>query len=96
MPDITVIIDYRALPDRAERALEEITTLIGTVMELESDCHGIDILVDEDDQTRIRLIEYWPTRESYLGPHLQQPHIQEFIARAGEFIAGPPDITFWR
>lgn len=96
MSDITVIIDYRALPDRAERALEEITALVGTVMEREPDCQGIDILVDQDDPTRIRLIEYWPTRESYLGPHLQQPHIQEFIGRAGEFIAGPPDITFWK
>jgi quinol monooxygenase YgiN len=94
--DVTVIIDYRAQPGRAEEALKEIAQLVDTVVERESDCHGISVLVDTDDPTRIRLVEQWPDRQSYLGPHLQQPHIQEFIAKAGAFIAGPPDITFWQ
>ena len=41
-------------------------------------------------------MEQWADEASYTGPHMQTPHIQAFMARAREFIAGPPEITFWR
>lgn len=93
---VVVIISYASLPDQAERAVAEIAALIATVQRVEPDCGGIELLQDLDDPTRIMLVEQWPSRESYLGPHFQQPHIQAFIARAGEFLAGPPEIRFWR
>jgi len=32
----------------------------------------------------------------FLGPHMQTEHIVAFIARVEEFLAGPPEISFWR
>lgn len=53
------------------------------------------MLQDAGDPTRFTLIEHWPSREIFLGPHMQQPHIQSFIQRAGGFLEGPPEISFW-
>jgi quinol monooxygenase YgiN len=42
------------------------------------------------------LVERWTSREMFLGPHMNQPHIRSFIQSASAFLTGPPDITFWR
>lgn len=95
MSRAVVIVSYRALPDHAAAAKHEIGKLIATVQAIEPDCGGITLLQDASDSARFTLIEHWPSREFFLGPHLQQPHIQSFIQRAGAFLAGPPDISFW-
>ena len=78
----------------AANALEHIKKLVATVLATEDNCAGIDVLQDIDIPERITLVERWPDRETFLGPHMQQPHIQEFIQSAGAFLAGPPEITF--
>lgn len=93
---VVVIISYVCLPGAADQAVREISELVATVLSVEPDCGGIELLQQTDDPSRIMLVESWPSREAYLGPHFQQPHIQAFIARAGEFLAGAPEITFWR
>jgi quinol monooxygenase YgiN len=95
MSRTVVLVGYRALPERVERAKKAITALVATVQSTEPDCGGITMLQDANDPTRMTLIEYWPSQERFLGPHMQQPHIQSFIQGAGEFLAGPPDISFW-
>lgn len=89
-------VGYTALPGRVDAARQAIAALVGTVLAKEPACAGIAILQGADDPTRITLIERWSSRELFLGPHMQQPHIQSFIRKAGEFLAGPPDITFWK
>ena len=95
MRETTVVVSYRALPAHAEAAKEAIATLVATVLSEEPDCSGITILQDSNDPARFMLIERWPSQEIFLGPHMQQPHIQSFIQDAGVFLAGPPDISFW-
>lgn len=95
MKGIVVIVSYRTLPDHVDRARREIGALVSTVQSREPECGGITILQDASDPTRITLIEHWPSHEAYVGPHLQQPHIQEFIQSSGAFLAGRPDISFW-
>jgi len=90
-----VIVSYRSLPDRVEAATRQISALAAPVRASEPDCGGITVLQDPADATRLTLIEEWPSREAFLGPHMQQPHIQSFIQAAGAFLAGPPDISFW-
>jgi len=92
---IVVLVHYRALPDQVAAATQAISALIATVQSVEPDCAGITILQDAADPTRITLIEKWPSRETFLGPHMQPPHIQSFIRSAGPLLAGPPDISFW-
>ena len=95
MSGTTVVVSYRVLPDQVDTALHEIGALIATVRATEPDCHGITMLQDANDFSLITLIERWPSQELFLGPHMQQPHIQSFIQAAGAFLAGPPEISFW-
>jgi quinol monooxygenase YgiN len=95
MGGAVVILSYRSHPDHAATARREIASLIATVQDIEPDCGGITMLQDASDPTRFTLIEHWPSQEVFLGPHMQQAHIQAFIQSAGAFLAGPPDISFW-
>ena len=95
MNGVVVLVSYRSLPEHRDTAKREIGELIATVQAIEPDCAGITMLQDASDPTRFMLIEHWPSQEIFLGPHMQQPHIQSFIQRAGAFLAGPPDISFW-
>ncbi|MFT3756839.1 MAG: putative quinol monooxygenase [Pseudoxanthomonas sp.] len=90
-----VIVTYRSLPEHSDTAKLKIGELISTVQALEPECGGITMFQDASDATRFILIEHWPSQEVFLGPHMQQPHIQSFIQSAGTFLAGPPDISFW-
>lgn len=90
-----VMIQYRTLEGQHQVAERELGALISRVREAEPDCGGIAMVRDAEDPSRICLIEDWPSRESYLGPHMQTRHLQAFIQRAGSFLAGPPDISFW-
>lgn len=92
---ITVLVRYRTLAGQESRATQELAALIATVTAIETACLGITMLRDAADPTSILLIEHWTDRETFVGPHLQQPHIQAFMQQAGAFLAGPPEITFW-
>jgi quinol monooxygenase YgiN len=91
-----VLVSYRALPGRIDEALAAIGELIATVQAIEPDCRGITMLQDAGDPTRVELVERWTSREMFLGPHMNQPHIRSFIQSASAFLTGPPDMTFWR
>ena len=93
---VTVLIEYRALPGQAERAISELQRLVATVVKEEADCYGIRLLRDVGDPERLLLDESWSSREAYLGPHFQTSHLQAFIASAGDLFVGPPLIQFWR
>lgn len=95
MSKTIVLVRYQALPDQIETARRGIFALVAKVQASEADCGGITMLQDAADPARFTLIEHWPSQETFLGPHMQQPHIQSFIQSAGAFLAGPPDISFW-
>lgn len=91
---VVVLVRYRALPDQTGRAVREISALVATVRSTEPECAGISVLQDANDPTGITLIEHWPSQATFLGPHMQQPHIQAFIETADAFLAGPPEVSF--
>jgi quinol monooxygenase YgiN len=96
-PDaVVVVVSYQAQPGRAEAARRELGELIATVVQREPDCRGIRLLVDGADPHRMLLVEEWTSEAAYTGPHMQTPHLQAFIGRAGAFLAGPPDIRILR
>ncbi|SRR5690606_26343579 len=94
MPNIIVVVRYTAQPGKASEGLSALRELVGTVLAKESPCAGIDILQDLDRPESITLIERWPDPASFLGPHMQQPHIQAFMQSAGAYFTGPPEISF--
>ena len=95
MPNIVVMVRYIAQPGKASDAMTSVRDLVAIVLASEPACSGIEILQDLDQPELITLIERWPDRSTFLGPHMQQPHIQSFIQSAGTFLAGPPDISFY-
>ncbi len=92
---ITVLIRYQALPGREDEALALLSELIATVVREEPDCLGIELLTYESDRGRILLNETWTSREAYLGPHFQTPHLKALIEAAPASFAEAPDISFW-
>lgn len=91
-----VLVRHRLLADCADRARRELEQLVDIVVREEPDCLGIEMMQNVDDATRVTLVEKWTSREAYEGPHMQTEHIQSFIGRASDLLAGPPDISFWR
>ena len=94
MPSIVVVVRYVAQPGKALEAQTAVSDLVSTVLATEPECAGIEVLLGLDNPESITLLERWPDRGAFLGPHMQQPHIQAFIQAAGSFLAGPPDISF--
>lgn len=92
---VTVLIVYRAQPGKENAGLDALASLVATVVAEEPACLGITIHQDASDPVRILLLEEWVDQASYVGPHMQTPHIRAFIERAPAFFAGPPDISFW-
>lgn len=92
---ITVLIHYQAQPGKADDGLAALAALVATVLAREPGCLGITIHQDVSDPTRILLYEEWIDKASYVGEHMQTPHLRAFIERAPELFAGPPDISFW-
>jgi quinol monooxygenase YgiN len=94
--DVTVVIRYEAKPGQADTAVRELTGLINTVVKEEPACRGIWLHQDTGTPEKLLLVEHWTSQEAYTGPHMQTPHLTAFVGRAFEFLAGPPEITFWR
>lgn len=92
----TVVITCNIQPGKADVARQEFSAIIKTVVANEPACHGIDLHFDPEDPDRILLIEYWDNKDAFLGPHMQTPHMQEFLERSQAFLAGTPDFGFWR
>lgn len=92
---IVVLVKYQAQPGKHDLAVREIASLVKTVTATEQGCLGISMLRSDRGDDQILLHERWIDKDTYFGPHMQTPHIQAFIQRAGEFLAGPPDISVW-
>lgn len=93
---VVVLVRYEVQPGQQEAAVREIGALVATVTATESACLGITMLRNDGDGRQILLHERWTDKDTYFGPHMQTPHIQAFIQRAGGFLAGPPDISVWQ
>ena len=92
----TVVITCQIQPGKAESARQEFSAIIKTVVANEAACHGIDLHLDPEDPNRILLIEYWDSKEAFVGPHMQTPHMQAFLQRGQTFLADTPNFGFWR
>ena len=94
--DVTVMIRYLAQAGQVARARDELDALVKVVLAEEPACRGIWIHENTSAPEQLLLIERWTDEASYTGPHMQTPHIRAFMTRARDFIAGPPEISFWR
>jgi quinol monooxygenase YgiN len=92
---ITVLVHYKAQTGKEDVALEAITHLVKKAA-TEPYYINITICVDPVDPANILLYERWESEAYYKGDHGNTVHLQEFIGSAMAFLAGPPEISFWK
>jgi quinol monooxygenase YgiN len=92
---VTVVITFAIKPDKIEMAKRELKAVIETVMTTEKACQGIRVHENPNDLLRLLIVEYWDSKEHFLGPHMQTPHMVEFLKVAESFLDGKADFTFW-
>jgi quinol monooxygenase YgiN len=93
--DLYVLVKYRTTEEKFDEAVLALNALI---LEVKKEPHFVNIkmLVDPADKTNILLYEQWDSEAYYKGDHMSTPHLQKFMIDARSFIAGPPDISFWK
>lgn len=92
---VMVLIKYKTQPGKEQTALVALRELISKVA---SEPYHINITIyaDPHDATNILLFEQWESETYFKTDHSNTPHLQEFIASAMAFLAGPPELSFWR
>jgi quinol monooxygenase YgiN len=90
-----VLLKYKTQPAKESQALIALNELIDQVKK-EPNYVKILIHVDPSDRSNVLLYEEWSDEEYYKGDHMQTPHLRKFISDSSGFLAGPPEISFWR
>ena len=93
--NIIVLVKYKTQPGKDSLAISAIKALIDKV---KKEPNFIDILIHVDpiDKSNILLYEKWANEEYYKDAHLKTVHLQQFINDSRTFLAGPPEISFWK
>lgn len=93
--DIIVLVKYKSQPGKDSLALERLKDLVAKV---KKEPHYVSIIIHVDplDKSNILLYERWANEGYYKGDHLKTAHLQQFMNNSRSFLAGPPDITFWK
>lgn len=93
--NLYVMVKYKSQPEKQNEALSALNSLILEVKK-EPNFVNIKVLVDPEDKTNIMLFEEWSDEVYYKGEHMKTPHLQKFIGDSRNFLAGPPNISFWK
>ncbi|MEO6584611.1 MAG: putative quinol monooxygenase [Ferruginibacter sp.] len=93
--DLVVLVKYKTQPAKESEALTALKNLIEKVKK-EPNYSSIKMLVDPIDKSNILLYEQWSDETYYKGEHMNTPHLQHFMKEARLYLAGPPDISFWK
>lgn len=90
-----VLVKYKAQPSKETTAVDALVKLIEEVRK-EPHFVTIKLHVDPKDKTNILLYEEWSNETYYNTEHMKTAHLQKFIGDSRNFLAGPPEITFWQ
>ncbi|PNQ73812.1 hypothetical protein C1T31_05625 [Hanstruepera neustonica] len=90
-----VLLKFKTQPNKSSETITALTKLIEQVKH-EPYFKGITLHVDPNDDTNILLYEEWEDVDYYNNEHMETEYIKAFMASSNNFLAGPPDITFWR
>jgi len=92
---MTVLVKYKTQPTKEDMALKALQELIAKV---KKEPHYLSIVlhVDPNDKSNILLYEQWADEDYYKGAHMKTAHLLQFINASRQFLAGPPDISFWK
>jgi quinol monooxygenase YgiN len=93
--NLIVIVKYKT---QVNKSVDAITGLKKLIEEVKKEDHFVNLRlhVDQNDNSNILLYEEWDDELYYKNQHMKTEHLQEFIVESQAFLAGPPDITFWK
>lgn len=93
--DIIVLVKYKTQPTKENETFVALTKLIENVKK-EKHFVNFKLHIDPKDRTNILLYEKWNDELYYNSKHLQTNHLHKFIENSKNFLAGPPEISFWK
>lgn len=93
--NLVVLVKYKVQSTKENQAINALIELVEQVKN-EPNYVKIKIHVDPVDRTNVLLYEEWSNEKYYKGDHMQTPHLQKFMIDSRDFLAGPPEISFWK
>jgi quinol monooxygenase YgiN len=93
--NLMVLVKYKTQQDKSVEAVSALKTLLSNV-EKEEHFIGLKMFVDPSDNSNILLSEEWDDEMYYKNEHMKTEHLQKFINESPSFLAGAPEISFWK
>ena len=91
---ITVLAKIKAKEAMADTVKQQALALVKPTRS-EAGCISYDLHQSDEDENLFMFYENWISKKA-LDEHIQTPHLQTFIAKAGELLAGALDVSIWK
>lgn len=90
-----VLVKYKSQSSKENETVSALNELI-THVQKEPHFVNIKLHVDPKDPSNILLYEEWNDESYFNTKHMATQHLQKFIEDSKNFLAGPPEISFWK
>jgi quinol monooxygenase YgiN len=90
---VSVIAQLKAKQGEEESLERELLALVGP-SRAEGGCLNFDLHRSKQDKGLFFFYENWKSQDD-LNKHLEEPHIQAFLAKKDDLLAEPISATFW-
>ncbi len=90
---LTVVAQIKAKPGKETQVRQELLALVAPSRN-DAGCLNYDLHQALDNPALFLFHENW-TSKAHLDEHLQKPDLQAVLARVGQLVAEPPQITLW-
>ena len=90
---LSVIAQFKAKPGKGSLVRQELLSLLAPSRK-DAGCLNYDLHQAPDNPALFLFHENW-TSKAHLDQHLQKPNLQAVLARVGQLVARPPQITLW-
>ena len=91
---ITVLAKIKAKDGLAETVKQQALALVAPTRS-EAGCISYDLHQSTEDENLFMFYENWTSKQA-LDEHIQSSHLQAFIAKAEELLAGALDVSIWK
>ena len=90
---LTVVAQIKATPGKEDQVRQELLSLVAPSRQ-DAGCVNYDLHQALDNPALFLFHENWISK-AHLDAHLQKPDLQAVLARVGQVVAEPPQITLW-
>ena len=90
---LTVIAQIKAKPGKETQVRQELLSLVAPSRK-DPGCLNYDLHQALEKPTLFLFHENWASK-AHLDQHLQKPDLQAVLARVGQLVAEPPQVTLW-